>query len=383
MEKINATVVIWGNDNYNVLGLLRQLTPYVEKVIFLVNGKKRNIATLSNCCNKYIVKRTIDEGLAFLLNFGARNSIKKKCFIITTSDLLAVTVDEHSEILSKYFILSNTKNQGILTRTLNKNNQNEIAKEIGFLIPFSLPFRWDTTINNIPYPCLIKPAMKEFGVNHPFKTRICHDEKELWETQSHLNKSGKYVLQQYIEKENDILIYGCRLENGIVYYAGSFLKYRWVGGDGSYGTICETIPNYVDTKKINSFLEKINYTGLFSAEFGVKNDKAWFYEFNLRNDGTSHYFFQAGLTNIPLLWIRAHIDNNIPEIHNNTSSTFIDEISDKQNVKMGIVEKTKWAKQRRSATVYKYYDPSDKLPYYYAKAYIKVVNFVRWVNQFF
>ena len=41
----------------------------------------------------------------------------------------------------------------------------------------------DTPTEDVFFPCLIKPAYKEPGVHHPFKTRICCTEKELLLTQ--------------------------------------------------------------------------------------------------------------------------------------------------------------------------------------------------------
>ena len=75
---------------------------------------------------------------------------------------------------------------------------------------------------------------------------------------------------------------------------GVFKKLRWdESNDGSYGYL---MPFKYDNnyKAIRLFLESINYVGLFSFEFGECEDILYFYEANLRNDGTSHYFYQSG-----------------------------------------------------------------------------------------
>ena len=306
----SVSIIIWGNDNYNVLGLLRQLTPYVEDVLFLVNQNKRHCATISKCCKKYIVVESIDEGIRFLMNYG---SFENKTILLTTSDLLAAAVDQHKEELSNKYVLSSTDKPGLLTKAQNKLFQYELATRIGLNVPFSQKIGYDSICDFNIFPCLIKPAFKETGVRHLFKTRICHNEIELHQTQSLFDRKGTYVFQQYIKKEKEILIYGCRFVCGIVVYAGSFTKYRWsIGGDGSYGVIDSRIPSCIDVGKLSLFVQEIDYRGLFSAEFGVDNDKVWFYEFNLRNDGTSHYFFQAGIANLPLMWYQYH-DMNMLE----------------------------------------------------------------------
>lgn len=365
MEKLRATVVIWGNDNYNVLGLLRQLTPFVENVLFLVNSKTSHCATKSKYCKKYKVVKTIDEGIRFLIKYGSQNIGPK--FIISSSDLLAQALDLHQYDLSQYYILCTTKEKGRLSKALDKTYQYELARQVGILVPDSRIFKYDTPVEGIRYPCLIKPAFKEKDATHPFKTKICRDENQLKATQKQLLTQGTYVLQQYIIKEKDLLVYGCRFNDGEVVYAGSFTKYRWAGGDGSYGTISREIPTCIDLDKLNTFLERIDYLGLFSAEFGIEDDKAWFYEFNLRNDGTSHYFYQANIANLPLAWIRYHINGGIKPSVNNNTAIFIDEIGDYKNVGYGVVSMSEWERQRRSASVFKIYDAHDRLPYYCVK----------------
>lgn len=379
MEKLKANVIIWGNDNYNVLGLLRQLTPYIENVLFLINGKKGLCATKSKYCRHYKVVPSIRAGIEYLLELGECSH--GKTFVITSSDLLAEAVDQHRDKLSQYYILSTTSETGILTRALDKNYQCEMARKVGIDVPASQLFNSETEVDGITYPCLIKPAFKKPDVHHPFKTRICHNESELKAAQGLLDKNGTYVLQQYIRKVKDLLVYGCRMGTGKVVYAGSFTKYRWVYGDGSYGTVDSEIPVSIDIEKLNAFLTEIDYRGLFSAEFGEEDGIAWFYEFNLRNDGTSHYFYQAGLANLPLAWVKYHLDGTVAESKKESQQVFMDEIGDYANVRDGLISEAEWKIQRRKATLFKYYDKEDKIPYYYAKAYQWLVRIYHIIKK--
>lgn len=367
MGKLEANVIIWGNDNYNVLGLLRQLSPYIENVLFLVNGKTGHCATKSKYCKNTKVAHSIKEGIDFLIKKGKCS--RRKSFVISSSDLLAEAIDKYRDDLSKYYVLCTTSETGVLSRTLDKNLQYELARKVGINVPSSRRFNRESTIENVVYPCLVKPAFKKEGLHHPFKTKVCNNESELKKVQGMLDISGTYVLQQYVRKEKDLLVYGCRFDNGKVVYAGSFTKYRWSKGDGSYGTIDSSIPFSVDIEKLNAFLKTIDYKGLFSAEFGEENGVSWFYEFNLRNDGTSHYFYQAGLANLPLAWVAYHLNNVVPEITKAGSFTFMDEIGDYANVKNGAISETEWRRQRSKASILKYYDKDDRRPYYYMKIY--------------
>ena len=367
MAKLKAYVIVWGNDNYNVLGLLRQLTPFIENVLFLVNGKRTFCASASKFCKTHKVVSSISDGLDYLFKLGVQ--LQEKAFIIATSDLIAVAIDKNKGSLSKYYYLCTTKQAGLLTKAYDKDYQYQLAKRVGIRVPESMLFSSCSSTDGVSYPCLIKPAYKEEGVYHPFKTKICNDEKELRGTQQQLDKKGTYVLQQYINKECDLLVYGCRYGNGSVSYAGVFIKSRWSGGDGSYGILSSEIPSCLDVRQLNDFLKEIDYCGLFSAEFGVEKGVAWFYEFNLRNDGTSHYFYQAGLANMPLGWIGYHLNCESSSPVRGISAVFIDEIGDYDNVRKGVIDLNDWEKQYKSATVFKYYDKDDTLPYYCMRGY--------------
>ncbi len=367
MAKLKTCVIVWGNDNYNVLGLLRQLTPYIENVFFLINGKRKFCASVSKFCKKHKVVSSISDGLDYLIKLGVQT--KEKSFIIATSDLIAVAIDNNKGSLSRYYYLCTTKQAGLLTKAYDKDFQYQLAKRVGIRVPESKLFFHHSSTAGVSYPCLIKPAYKEEGVHHPFKTKICNDESDLRDTQHQLDKNGTYVIQQYINKDCDLLVYGCRYDNGDVCYAGVFIKSRWSGGDGSYGILSSEIPSCLDLRQLNDFLKEIDYCGLFSAEFGVEKGVAWFYEFNLRNDGTSHYFYQAGLANMPLWWIEYNLNCASSSPEKEITAMFIDEIGDYDNVRNGVVGLNDWKKQYKSATVFKYYEKDDTLPYYFMMGY--------------
>lgn len=112
-----------------------------------------------------------------------------------------------------------------------------------------------------------------------------------------------FIVQQYIPKERDLLIYGGRMRDGKTVLAGAMIRDRMAdSGSFSHGLMTADIPRNVEIEKIARFLEKIDYYGLFSFEYGMVGGKAYFFEVNLRNDGTSDYFNQAD-ANIPLAYV--------------------------------------------------------------------------------
>ena len=107
----------------------------------------------------------------------------------------------------------------------------------------------------------------------------------------------------------------------------------------------------------------IDYHGLFSAEYGFMNGKAYFYEVNLRNDGFCHLSFQAG-ANLPLLWVQACL--NLPLTASSKmkeSVVGINEIYDVINVWRGNISWKKYKSDRAEAKAFHFYDPNDLQPY--------------------
>ena len=94
-------IVIWGEDGYNALGLLRQLTGHECKLFLLVNGKIKHCATASTYCDGYAVVDNTEQGVQYLLK--QFNSEELKPVLYTTGDLFAEAVDKHKEQLEKLF----------------------------------------------------------------------------------------------------------------------------------------------------------------------------------------------------------------------------------------------------------------------------------------
>ena len=139
-------------------------------------------------------------------------------------------------------------------------------------------------------------------------------------------------------------------------------------GSSSHGYIEAELPCGADASKIEKFLEYIDYHGLFSVEYGLLDNKAYFFEVNLRNDGTSDYFRQAG-ANIPLAYVYSSAGLDYSHIPTKVQgkSLYIDELFDVENVLTGKVSRRQWKQDMEQANVFKYYDKEDMEPYEIAK----------------
>lgn len=362
-------IIIWSRDNYNSLGLLRQLSGEGREIFFLMWGKKTGCASSSVFFGAHTNVSSIEDGYKYLLSHFREETLKP--VIITPSDEIIEFIDQHRTELLPYFILPGTKTSGILTKIQNKNKMSKLAKELGFLVPASRVCKWDSDISDVQFPCIIKPSQMTNGHINEFKFLICDNKKQLNNTLKYVRHESEFILQQYIPKESVALVYGARMNDGEVKTAGVLIKDRFLAcGDGSHGMLKISYPNGIDEELIRKFLVKIDYYGLFSFEYGICNNKAYFFEVNLRNDGTSHYFYQAG-ANIPLAWYYSMIDKDYSKVNTKITKDawFIDEIYDITNVWNGTITKKQWTKEKQIASVFKYYDINDINPWIKTKSH--------------
>ncbi len=366
MDKIENKVIVWSIDDFNTLGLMRELGKDDLDLLFLVKGHA-GFAVQSKYCKHYVETATIEDGYKYLLE----NYVDEKCkpIIIISSDEIITFVDQHKEDFEKYFIIPGTTQKGNVEKYIDKNNMTALAEEIGVLCPKSKAIKKGVDISGIEYPCLIKPSHQKPGHYNEFKFKICKNEKALKRTLRYVRPDSEFILQQYIPKELDLLVYGGRMWDGNTVIAGAFIRDRWAdSGSSSHGYFSENVPECADTSKICEFLERIDYHGLFSVEYGLLKDKAYFFEINLRNDGTSHYFYQAG-ANIPLAYVYSSAGSDYSNIPTKIigKKWFIDELFDVENVILGKIKKRTWKQDMAEATVLKYYDKDDIVPYDFAK----------------
>lgn len=359
----NNKIIIWGRDNYNTLGLLRQLSGDGREIFFLMWGKPVGCASASKWFGDSYVVRDLEGGCQYLLTHFENEA--QKPVIFTPSDEIIEFVDQHKAELEKQYIVSGTREQGLLTRIDDKNTMTELACRLGFLVPKSQICRKNSEINNIEYPCIIKPAHTTVGHHNEFKFKICRNEKELVNALNYVREESEFILQQYIPKENDALVYGCRMTDGTVEIAGTIVRDRFCRtGETSHGLVTPDLPNNIEKSKIEQFLTEIDYCGLFSVEYGLYDGKAFFFEVNLRNDGTSHFFYQAG-ANIPLAWYYDAIGEDYHKVATlvTNDAWYIDEIYDIANVWDGTISRKQWKEDKEKATIFKYYDEDDQGPW--------------------
>lgn len=355
-------VIIWGIDNFNTLGLLRQIGDEVESFL-LVYGSRSGCATNSKYCKDYAIVQTIEDGFDYLKCHFSQEPCKP--VIITPGDEIIEFIDQHKTEFEEYFIVPGTAEAGVLTKYDNKIEMARLAKEIGMDVPFSVTCKWDTPLDDVRYPCFLKPSHITSGHKNEFKCKKVEDRHELEKTLKLVRHDSEFLLQQYIPVEKEYVVSGCRMMDGETVIVGCYTTLRYADdGNSSYARVDAEIPSCIDTSKIKAFVEQIDYYGLFGFEYGLYQGKAYFFEVNLRNDGTSQTFWLAG-ANRPLAWVYSAcgMDYSKVGLAVERPGFFIDELMDVSNVWHGRIGLKEWRKQRRDAAYLKYYKDDDMQPF--------------------
>lgn len=355
-------IVIWGADNYNTLGLVRSLSDCDFDTHLLITGSKQGVATASKYNKQISYTNSTDTAIEFLVNnYEITNDAKSKAVLLPGSDTISIAVANNWRVLKDRFHLMITRDPETLIKVTDKNIMDDLASRAGLLVPKSQLYHVGDSVN-IGFPIILKPV--KYEGRKEFKTKVINSLQELNDFVKYMNPSNLYQMQQFIDREYDEVIYGCRLPNGELVLAGHHTLERWSDdGGGSYGHLYPEIPEYLNPIALEHFFETIDYYGLFSAEYGYKDGKAYFYEVNLRNDGFCHLSYQAG-ANLPVLWVCSCLDIPFTGSRKMTKSVVgINEIYDVINVWKGKISWKRYKSDLHEAKAFHFYDSSDLKPY--------------------
>ena len=359
--------IIWAVDDFNSLALLRQLGQNKDaRILFLIIGNKK-YAYSSKYCKSFIETKSIEEGFDYLINNFEKTNVKP--IIFTSGDNVMVFMDKHRNDLEARFVVPGCHKQGDTEFYTDKYNMWTMAKNVGMFVPDCIlaTKRNYEQISDLKYPCLIKPSHETPGYYNEFKFKICKNKKQLDKTFKYVRNESVFVIQELIRCKQQLLVYGCRTTEGEILLAGSMLVDRFSEtGSSSRGTIDSGLFGLIKKDLLNSFLENIDYCGLFSFEFGVVDNKAYFFEINLRNDGTSNFFYQSG-SNIPLAFANSICKNVDKKLVASKQGIAIDDLFDYENVIKKRIRKKEWKSDFKRASYFKYFDQNDLIPYKLAK----------------
>lgn len=299
-------VIVIGPDHYNTLWLVRSLgMAKMCPFVIILSPNKNSFVVKSKYCRDSVIVSNEESLLNFLMN----NEFSDRQIVLSSSDGVAMFLDSYLEILKDKYIIPNCNNkQGELSYWMNKDKMVAKAAECGLSVPKSIsltPKSFDNT-TEFTFPCLIKPEQSAVASKNDFQ--ICHNAEELNFAITNIkDKCPSILIQEYIKPEYEYLVYGVSTDEEIC-LPGGLRKIHTCAdmnnlGMMSYACLSNEIPEQIgDFEKIKEFIRAIGYKGLFSVEFLITKEEAYFLEINLRNDGTCYITTQAGI-NMPALWV--------------------------------------------------------------------------------
>ena len=355
-----SIVVVIGGNHHNTLSLIRCLGHKNIKTILILETKSSNFVS----CSKYIEKtyycNNDDEILASLNTIKNYPGIKK--LIICASDHSASLLDVHYGLFKDSFYIANIKEKdGKITSFMDKQAQTELAKQCGFNIPKSWLYNKEIE-KNVEFPCLLKPLESIHGGK---KIRVCYSLEELHQSIKDFSENDKILIQEYINKEVEIVIVGLAVK-GNIFIPGYSFKHRDINGGTTFSTIypIENLNNNL-AEISERYIKEIGYEGLFGIEFVGKNGYFYFIEINLRNDATCYSLAKAGV-NLPYIYWAICNDHNCQkdlakQIEVTTSMV---EYTDVINIFYRKISLWSWLRDLNSCKCKYIYDSTDLKPFF-------------------
>lgn len=354
--------IIFGPGNYNSLGVLHQLAEAGMEAFLLIVGsgydrRHGDILRYSRYAGEYHEASTTASAMEWLL--ANRDRFPQGTILYTTSDEAEKAVDMNYDVLIDQFIFPNAGKQGEVTRLMDKDVQTAIAREAGLtIIPGQYTTSPDFDVERVEYPCMVKPLNSTTGVKGDMK--VCANREEV-ERVLQSKKEGTFIVQKYIDNQEDRLFLGLSLPNHKIWIPALVRKPN-VGptGEYSYSLITTDVLSYLpEMPSVLKMFDNMGYVGPFSIEFGYDGNTNHFFEVNLRNDGTSHYPLNMNV-NLAEVFVRTCKDANCSFPGVESQSYFnIHEIRDIRRVFYGQISFPKWFHQFRTAGSYRFYHPGD------------------------
>ena len=355
--------IIFGSGNYNSLGVLHSMIGSNARIFILCVGcskhlKQGNIIGYSRFAKDLKEVSSVEKGVDWLIKNS--NLFSKQAIIYPTGDCEVKELDRNVDKLKNHYIFPTCINYSDISRLMDKNIQITQAEKYGLKIlktQFSNSPKF--SFKDVIYPCMVKPLNSTLGSKGDM--RICHNETELNDALVSSKLTKNFLVQQYIKNEADLLFLGISLPNGNVLLP-ALVRKPGVSptGEYSHAIITTDIDKYLpDKESVISFVKSLNYTGPFSIEFGLENGKIYFFEINLRNDGTAHYPLGLGV-NIPLIYYNSIHNRKYPSSWKIGEYEMIDESRDLRRVFSKEISLVEWCRSLINAGSYKFYNKYDK-----------------------
>lgn len=355
------TLIIIGSSHHNTLSMIRSVGHEgIKPYVILYGHTKSCYIDQSKYISTYKHVETAVNAIEVLESICKELRIKP--IAISCSDEVSMLLDQRFEEMQELCYFFNAGARGRLTYYMDKQVQTELARESGFMTPWSI----ECMPENVPfaevqYPCIVKPKESIHGGK---KLYICKSIDELKNSLLEFDPKYSVIVQQYIQGEYEAVVIGLTID-GKSFIPGFAKKHRDYKGATTYSSIypATDISNSVIAAS-EQMLSQIRYEGLWGIECIKKDDNFYFIELNLRNDATTYSMAVAGV-NLPYAYYQAKSGIDISFIVNGKVEVInsMVEFDDFNFVLKRTVSLNQWRRELKGCSCRYYRDKEDMAPY--------------------
>ena len=302
--------VILGANYYIGLSVIRGLGRNGVTTVAIEYQEKGTYGFKSKYLNeKHIAphyKKDTKGFISYLIEYAKKQTEKPVLF--PCADPYVEIVDQHLEELRKYYLINQTE-QGLFTKLMDKNSLYDIAVEHGVKVPETIKTtdsEFDHKIDQIKYPCIVKPSDSPAFVD-VFRKKMfkVNSKEELLEAVNQANEKNLEVFVQRIIPgfDDHMYTYDCYLDqnSNVTHYTTCNKNRQYpINFGASVYTWQMHIPGLHKIGK--PFLEAVGFKGFAEIEFKKDEETGDFYliEINVRTTNFNVMLERIGL-NFP--WI--------------------------------------------------------------------------------
>ena len=252
--------------------------------------------------------QSYEDGVDLLLKeYSNQNS---KPFVYTCDDSVQSIIDHRFTDLESLFFFFNAGEKDRINELMDKHRICELAESCGFRIPKQEVVKKGEFPKSLHYPIITKTLKSILGA-WKADSFICNNEDELREAYTHIVATD-LLLEEYIEKKNEITFEGFSVKGGADVFIPYQISYLRIP-KGSYGHFmrCDLFEDPAMMIKLQSLLQRCNYSGCFEIEFLVdEHDCLWFLEINFRFSFWNYAVTYGGL-NYPAMWAESTLAGEV------------------------------------------------------------------------
>lgn len=325
--------VVLGSNYYIGLSVIRCLGKENIPVVAIDYQAEGTYGFSSKYLSEKIIaphyKKETKKYIKFLIDYAKKQDQKPVLF--PCADPYIEVVDAHLDLLSKYYLISQTE-QGLYTKIMDKTTLHSLAIKYNVLVPETIEINNNDFYNKINtivgYPCIVKPSdspafMKVFR-NKIFKV---YNKLELDDA---LKKA----------KDNNLDVFVQRIIEGFDDQMYTFDAHLNQNSDTTHYMTCRKFRQYpinfgasVYTAQIHEpkivdigtkFFKDINYKGFGEIEFKKDKITGNFYliEINVRTTNLNSLLYKVGI-NFPYIAYKELLGETIGSKFINTSSNIV------------------------------------------------------------